>query len=166
MLNDSRWPQNKVGQAPVTDTGTAACRGFTLLELLIALAIVGILAALSVPNLSGLWLRSQRTDAWLALAQAHTAQEQYRSEAGQYAADLAALGLPAHSPAQRYRIAVEQSSPTGFTLSATAQGPQGQDAACRHLTLQSTAERLIRSSGPVPHESNNQSTNHACWGIG
>ena len=76
--------------------------GFSLIELMITVAIVGVLAAIAVPSFTGYLQRSRTTEATAFLADIRQKQETYRSEFGPYCAvDGQALGTytPATIPA-------------------------------------------------------------------
>ena len=73
-------------------------RGFSLIELLIVIAIILIIITIALPRLSRARMYSQETAAIGALRTLHTAQVQYYSQYGKYAASLVELGPPA-SPA-------------------------------------------------------------------
>lgn len=60
--------------------------GFTIIELLIGVAIVGILAALAIPSFKGYVYRSRMSEAVTVLNEIKTRQEAYRSRFGNYAA--------------------------------------------------------------------------------
>lgn len=60
--------------------------GFTLAELLAALAVIGIVMALAVPNYSGYAIRSRRIEARVALVEAMQQQERYYTRHHTYAA--------------------------------------------------------------------------------
>lgn len=60
--------------------------GFTLAELLAALAVVGVVLALAVPNYSGYAVRARRTEARVALVEAMQQQESYYTRHNAYAA--------------------------------------------------------------------------------
>ena len=62
-------------------------KGLTLIELLIAIVIVGILAAVAIPTYTGYTQRGRRADAKTALEQLRASQEVFRAENGRYAND-------------------------------------------------------------------------------
>jgi type IV pilus assembly protein PilE len=66
-------------------------KGITLIELLIVIAVVGILAAVAVPIYGDYMLRARRADGKTCLEQVRAAQEMRRSERGSYSNSLAAL---------------------------------------------------------------------------
>lgn len=70
-------------------------RGFSLIELLIVIAIILIIITIAVPNLTKARMHAQETAAIAAIKTIHTAQVQYYSTYGKYATSLAELGPPA-----------------------------------------------------------------------
>ena len=74
-------------------------RGFSLIELLIVVAIILILAAIAAPKLNQNRMYTQETAAISQIKTIHTAQVQYYSQFGRYATTLAELGPPASGPA-------------------------------------------------------------------
>jgi type IV pilus assembly protein PilA len=69
-------------------------RGFSLIELLIVIAIILIIITIAVPNLTKARMHAQETAAIAAIKTIHTAQVQYYSTYGKYATTLAELGPP------------------------------------------------------------------------
>ncbi len=69
-------------------------RGFSLIELLIVVAIIMILAAIAVPKLNQSRMFSQETAAIKQIGTIHTAETQYYSQFGKYATQLTELGPP------------------------------------------------------------------------
>ena len=69
-------------------------RGFSLIELLIVVAIILIIITIALPKLSRARMYSQETAALAAIRTLHTAQVQYNSQFGRYATSLAELGPP------------------------------------------------------------------------
>ena len=69
----------------------SAARGFSLVELLIVVAIIGIIAAVAIPNFINSRQAACRSSAISSLRLIHSSQTSYRTTRGQYA-DLASLG--------------------------------------------------------------------------
>jgi type IV pilus assembly protein PilA len=69
-------------------------RGFSLIELLIVIAIILIIITIAVPKLSHAKMFAQETAAIQAIKTIHTGQVQYSSQYGRFAASLPELGPP------------------------------------------------------------------------
>jgi type IV pilus assembly protein PilE len=68
-------------------------KGFTLVELLITIVVVGILASIAVPSYRNYVMRAQRTEAKAALLRIQAAQEKYYLQNNKYTKDLSDTGL-------------------------------------------------------------------------
>jgi type IV pilus assembly protein PilE len=134
---------------------TPAAGGFTLVELLIALALLGVLATLAYPSYLAQVLRSHRLDALVALAQVQQAQERWRANHAAFAPDLETLGLSAQ-PGDRYRLAIRDSAAHGYTAVATAIAAQAADTACASLII-------VQSGGNTSYRSTGSATPQRCW---
>ena len=66
---------------------------FTLIDLLIALAITGVMASMAVPRMTNFLLRAKRSEAYMALKGVHTAQTAYLAEMGQYGDTSGKIGF-------------------------------------------------------------------------
>lgn len=130
--------------------GRNRARGFTLIEVIVVMAIIAILAAIALPNYSEYIQRGYRSDAKTALLQAAQWQERFRTENNRYSAALPAgmVNVPATGP--RYTIAVAQpGGPQSFTLTATRVGAQANDP-CGDFTLDQTGARgAVNNTRPV-----------------
>lgn len=125
--------------------GRKACRGFTLIELMIAVVIVGILAAVAVPSYQDHVRKGRRAAAQAYLMDLAQKQQQYFVDSRAYAAAATALGYAATpsdvAPHYTVTIAVDGGPPPGFTLQAAPIGAQAGDQ-CGTLTLTSTGAKL------------------------
>lgn len=111
-------------------------RGFTLVEILIALAIAAILASFALPSFYGQLLKARRADAVVSLSQIQQEQERWRANNTSYAT-LSELGLPAQSTGGYYDLTITDATASGFTAQAIAAVDSGQnsDAGCATLTV-------------------------------
>lgn len=124
-------------------------RGLTLIEVMVACAIVVLLATAALPSMRGEALRAARWDAVQALTRLQAEQERYRSAHGLYATDLVALGGVAAVSAQgRYALRVQSTGPESYTATAQARGAQARDTPCSELTLQ--VNQGFARNGPDP----------------
>ncbi len=117
--------------------------GFSLIELMIAVAIVGILSAIAYPSYQQYVLRTHRAEASKLLLTVANLQERYLADYGQYTANLALLGVAEDgiSASGRYQLQVELADSHSFMLTARAQGPQTADRDCLLFTLDHTGQR-------------------------
>lgn len=114
--------------------------GFTLVELLIVIAIIGLLLAIAIPSYRSFVVRTNRAEAKIALTEIANLQERRFSDTGAYTADLADLPYPAAT--DNYVIDMEIANANGYTIRAQANGPQAaDDAACVSIRLNSTNTR-------------------------
>lgn len=113
-------------------------RGFTLMELMIAVVIVGILAAIAYPSYTDHMMKTRRSDGQSALMNLSSFLESYYTDNNTYTgATLAGLGLTATSPSGYYTISISAIAATSYTLRATPTGAQATDT-CGALTLTNT----------------------------
>jgi len=111
--------------------------GFTLIELMITVVIIGILAAVALPSYTSYLRKGARAEAQTFMMEISQRQGQFLLDNRAYAASVTALGITAPaSVASKYTITltVPASTPPSFTVTATPSGDQVHES-CGTLTL-------------------------------
>jgi type IV pilus assembly protein PilE len=144
--------------------------GFTLVELVIAMVIVSILAAIAIPSYSTYILKSHRTEAKTALLDIASLEERYFSTNNTYTQTPSDLGysgaagtafnvgsgyytvLVSKTDATAPTTAIPGGTPATYTMTATAINNQVNDTSCQTFTLNSTGNQ-----GASP------GTSATCW---
>lgn len=141
-------------------------RGFTLIELMIALAVAAVLLAIAVPSYQDSVRKGRRADAVAGITKLQLLQERFRAENPSYAAAVASLpGSPsASSPDGHYSLAIGGASANGYNITATANGgsPQFGDTRCRRLRVTMNAGTITPSSFDAAGTEDTTNTNR-CW---
>ena len=151
-------------------------RGFTLVELIVAMVILSILAAIAIPSYSQYVLKSHRTEAKAALMDAASLEERYFSTSNLYTNNTMQLGygiaappVPVGTgyyvisiinavPAVAPTALVPGGTPATFTITAVpaAGSMQVNDTACASFTINSTGQQTALNSGGIDNTAN-------CW---
>lgn len=139
-------------------------KGFTLVELMIVVAIVGILAAIGYPSYIDYVTKTNRSVGTSTLLQVTARQEQFYLDNKQYADDLTKLGYPANpfyvdnnteisgasSTAMLYKIEVNRTAVNKYTLSAVPLNQHlTRDTKCGTLTLDNRGTKGESGTGSV-----------------
>ena len=132
---------------------TTGKKGFSLIELMIVIAVVAILVALAVPSYTGYVRKAKRGEAEQLLMNWANLQEIWRANNPTYA-DEDDIAVPTHD---NYTFTVSGESASAFVLTATPTGDQNKDKdrgkICNPLSLDQSGTK-----GPV-YESKTY-----CWG--
>jgi type IV pilus assembly protein PilE len=153
-------------------------RGFTLVELIVAMVILSILAAIAIPSYSQYVLKSHRTEAKAALMDAASLEERYFSTSNLYTNSALQLGYGVAGPPPSIPVgtgyyvisiidvnppvaptaAVPGGTPANFLITAVpAPGSmQVNDTACASFTITSAGVQTALNSGGADNTAN-------CW---
>jgi len=118
--------------------------GFVLVELMVVVALFGILLAALVPGYHQQVLSSYRLEATQELLRLAVLQQQFHLEQRQYTAALSELPAPDDTyltASSRFRISAVLSS-EGYVLQAEAVGPQRKDMACQWFRLDQSGRQF------------------------
>lgn len=135
----------KINNAINGRTGLKKIEGFTLIELMIVVAIVGILASVAYPSYQNFVVRSNRSEAPRELVRLANLQEQLYVDSRSYTENMSDLGAgstPVYkTPKKFYKIKSKVVNNT-FTLTATAQGIQAtNDPDCLKIRITDTGKK-------------------------
>lgn len=147
-------------------------RGFTLLELMIAVVVVGILAAVAYPSMTSFIARGRRADAIAALTSVVQAQERYRSNRTTYASTLDSDGLDMQAQlaavAKYYEVTLDglgesRSFTAGYVASAAPKrgSPQANDTGCQILRVRLEGAMFKYQSADA--DGNDTTSSQNCW---
>jgi len=134
--------------------GRQTAHGFTLIELMIAVAVVAVLAAIALPSYQNSIRKGRRSEAFAALANVQQLQERHRSSQPVYAASLTdavnaappGLGMAVTRTANGYYdLALSNTDAGGYTVTAVgvAGTSQADDSACRALGVRMQAGNVL-----------------------
>lgn len=119
--------------------------GFTLVEMVIALAIIAILMVVSMPDYEEQLVQGRRSDGSTALTIFSQRVERYFLENGSYSG--ATTSIYKETSDEGYYTLSITTTDDSYQLQATATGVQTGDSTCGNLTLNNQGERGITGSG-------------------
>ena len=140
--------------------------GFTLIELMIVVAIIGILAGIAYPAYTDYVLRANRADGKAGLLNLQLAQEKYRADCSQYADGIHAtartcasggthnLVSSTSSPNGKYTLAITADTATPATPYKLTATPTFTDAKCNVLGINQAGTKTETGTDTVAN----------CWG--
>lgn len=135
-------------------------RGFTLIEVMITVAILAIVASLAYPSFIGAIRKSRRSEAFDFITRIQQAEERWRANKSSYTTDMSTttgLSVSETTPNGYYTLEVavppDEKSASEYTVTATAAGSQVADTKCSKLWIEV-------KGGQIKYNSSNGET---CW---
>ncbi|MEH6395263.1 type IV pilin protein [Pseudoalteromonas sp.] len=130
--------------------------GFTLIELMITVAILGIIASIALPSYFEHVKRTARTEAITSLLDAANRQEQFFVDNRQYTTNLDNIGVVTPTEHGFYTIKADVDNDAGtFSFTATpVAGPPLQDEDCKTFTIDDAG---LKTATPKANSA-------MCWG--
>ena len=140
--------------------------GFTLIELMLVVAIIGIIASIAYPAYQDYITRARRADAKNTLLTIQLAQEKWRASNPSYTSDLSDIGYTVDADGKfwsvdgRYNI-TSAGTNTTYTLTSTAPSTsiQFSDLDCRSLIIDENSDKTSTNSGGTTAST----TTTTCW---
>lgn len=122
-------------------------KGFTLIELMIAVAVLALLTLIALPSYEGHLQRIRRAEAKTFVLGIAQQLERCYSRYGSYTHDSCSVGRgPLVMPAGYYKVVITNLSQATFSLTATPQGQQSKDTQCRSLVLDHLGQHTATGS--------------------
>jgi type IV pilus assembly protein PilE len=167
--------KTKLGSFPKRLRPVLLMAGFTLIELMIVVAVVGVLAAIAYPSYQCSVERSQRAAAVQTLYEASQYMERFFTTNNGYDQNLAGTANSIPAPLNRsprdgvpllYDIALSAVTQTTYTLSMTARNASSCTPQCGVMRLNQLQTRTVlgvdpNDAGAVAGQ--NPATVAACW---
>jgi len=123
-------------------------KAFTLLELLITLAIIAILTGIAYPSYQSYLIRSRRTNAKITLLKTASALENYFMEHHTYTgATFSNLKILSQTSSSNYYLELAQLNDEHYLIEAIPQNSQIKDTDCSIFKLNDLGEKFISGNG-------------------
>lgn len=130
-------------------------RGFSLIELMVVVLIIGILAAVALNSYRKYVVRANRTDAKSAMQDLAGREERYMYKNNKYSSLNSDLNITASFGGPNYVVSVASASTTAYVIQGVPQGKQfTDDKECLTMKLASNGVVTITGTGTVAN----------CWG--
>ena len=140
--------------------------GFTLIELMVVVAIIGVLGTIVIPSYYNQVQKSRRTDAKASLMLVAQQLERCFTEKNSYAppgededenAGCRDYTGGVDSNEGFYTVTATAQNASAFTLQATAKGAQADDTNCYHFILDNLGQKISKDNAETPNPTTN------CW---
>lgn len=125
-----------------------AQQGFTLIELMITVAVIGILAAVAYPSYQQYVQRANRADAQAIMMENAQFMERYFTTNGTYASATLPKGQSPESGTARFLVTLTSATATGFTIQAAPNGSY-TDPVCGSMTIDQAGAKTESGTGTL-----------------
>lgn len=126
-------------------------RGFSLIELMIVVLIIGIIVTFAIPSYKHVLEKSRRAEAQSALMELAAKMERYYTENHSYVgATLSDLNMPANTENGFYTLSLSNLAASTYTLTATPQGTQTADTKCSAFSLNQLGQKTVSGTASSP----------------
>lgn len=133
--------------------GASRMRGFTLIELMVVVAIVAILVSIALPSYNDAVRKGRRGQAKSDLVELAQRAERFRTVNNTYLGFALTAGIDDRSPrvgnTAFYAVALENQAAGTFTLRATPQNGQEADTLCGELTIDQAGVKTESGTGSL-----------------
>ena len=132
---------------------TSIVRGFTLIEIMTVVAVVGILAAIAWPMYESQAMKSRRSNAVIALTRISNELRNYFADNETYVDYTVSAAVTNNM--KNYTITLTELTANRYTVTATPTGPQAGDTDCTTLTINHLGQKGYTGAAPSAAR---------CWG--
>ena len=132
--------------------------GFTLIEIMVVVVLIGILTSIAVPSYRSYMMKSNRTDAKVSLLKIAAAQEKNYLQFNTYTTDLGALDMTTLANNGHYTMSVVDADTSEFNALATAREGQAEDTKCLVFSINELGQTFGGANA------NKDDFDPECWG--